>query len=60
MEGIPSWQVLRVALLFPVLGRVLPRDLSPLKPALVEGAWDRVRSRIVPLSAGGTVPIRDF
>jgi len=55
-----AWQVLKVALLFPILGRVLPRDLSPLKPLLVEGAWDRVRSRLVPLEAGGTVPIRDF
>jgi hypothetical protein len=32
-----TWQVLRVVLLFPILGRVLPRDLSPLKPVLVEG-----------------------
>jgi IS605 OrfB family transposase len=48
-----AWQVLRVALLFPILGKVLPRDLSPLKPILVEGAWDRVRSRLVPLEAGG-------
>ena len=32
-----AWQVLRVALLFPILGKVLPRDLSPLKPVLVEG-----------------------
>jgi IS605 OrfB family transposase len=55
-----AWQVLRVALLFPILGRVLPRDLSPLKPVLVEGAWDRVRSRLVPLEAGGALPIRDF
>ncbi len=55
-----AWQVLKVALLFPILGRVLPRDLSPLKPVLVEGVWDRVRSRLVPLEAGGTVPIRDF
>jgi IS605 OrfB family transposase len=55
-----AWQVLRVALLFPILGKVLPRDLSPLKPVLVEGVWDRVRSRLVPLSAGGTVPMRDF
>jgi IS605 OrfB family transposase len=57
-----AWQVLRVALLFPILGRVLPRDLSPLKPVLVEGAWDRVRHSkgLVPLEAGGTVPIRDF
>jgi hypothetical protein len=52
-------QVLKVALLFPILGRVLPRDLSPLKPVLVEGVWDRVRSRLVPLEAGG-VPMRDF
>jgi hypothetical protein len=56
----PAWQVLKVALLFPILGKVLPRDLSPLKPVLVEGVWDRVRSRLVPLEAGGTVPIRDF
>jgi len=55
-----AWQVLKVALLFPILGRILPRDLSPLKPVLVEGAWDRVRSRLVPLSAGGAVPMRDF
>jgi hypothetical protein len=56
-----AWQVLKVAILFPILGRVLPRDLSPLKPVLVEGVWDRVRSRLVPLEAGGTVPIiRDF
>jgi len=26
-----SWQVLRVALFFPILGKVSPRDLSPLK-----------------------------
>jgi IS605 OrfB family transposase len=55
-----AWQVLKVALLFPILGKVLPRDLSPLKPVLVEGAWDRVRKGLVPLEAGGTVPIRDF
>jgi IS605 OrfB family transposase len=55
-----AWQVLKVALLFPILGRVLPRDLSPLKLVLVEGVWDRVRSRLVPLEAGGTVPVRDF
>jgi len=48
-----AWQVLKVALLFPILGRILPRDLSPLKPVLVEGVWDRVRSRSAPLEAGG-------
>ncbi len=51
-----AWQVLKVALLFPILGRILPRDLSPLKPILVEGVWDRVRRSkgLVPLEAGGT------
>jgi IS605 OrfB family transposase len=54
------WQVLKVALLFPILGRILPRDLSPLKPVLVEGVWGRVRKGLFPLEAGGTVPTRDF
>jgi transposase, IS605 OrfB family, central region len=49
-----AWQVLKVAFLFPVLGKVLPRDLSPLKPLLVEGVWNRVRRRLVPLEVGGT------
>jgi hypothetical protein len=49
-----AWQVLKVALLFPILGKVLPRDHSPLKPVLVEGVWDRVGSRLVPFEAGGT------
>jgi IS605 OrfB family transposase len=48
-----AWVVLKVALLFPILGKVLPRDLSPLKPLLVEGVWDRARSRLVPLEARG-------
>ena len=48
-----AWQVLRVAFLFPILGKVLPRDLSPLKPVLVEGVWDRVRNRLAPLEVGG-------
>jgi Hypothetical protein len=50
----PAWQVLKVALLFPILGKVLPRDPSPLKPVLVEGVWDRVRSRLVSMEVGGT------
>jgi IS605 OrfB family transposase len=29
-----AWQVLKVALLFPILGKVLPRDPSPLKPSV--------------------------
>jgi len=39
---------------------VSSEGIPPLKPVLVEGVWDRVRSRLVPLSAGGTVPIGDF
>ncbi len=35
------WQVVKVAINIPVLGRFLPRDLSPLKPILVEGEWER-------------------
>jgi hypothetical protein len=46
-------QVLKVALLFHVLERKIP--LSSRK-----GAWDRVRKGLVPLEAGGTVPMRDF
>jgi hypothetical protein len=46
-------QVLKVALLFPVLGRKIL--LSSRK-----GAWDRVRKGLVPFEAGGTVPKRDF
>ncbi len=49
-----AWQVLRVAFLFPVFGRSLSRDLSPLPPLLVEGAWNRVRSRLADLEVGGT------
>jgi len=48
-----AWQVLRVALLLPILGRIPPRDLSPLKPVLVEGVWDSLRSRLAPLEVGG-------
>ncbi len=46
-------QILKVALLFPVLERRIP--LSSRK-----GVWDRVRNGLVPFEAGGTVPIRDF
>jgi len=48
MEGIPSL----------ASSEGIP-SLS-LKPILVEEAWDRGRSRLVPLSTEGTVPIRDF
>jgi len=41
----PTWQVLKVDLLFPILGKVLP--------ILVEGVWDRVRNRLASLEVGG-------
>jgi hypothetical protein len=46
-------RVLKVALLFPVLER---RILLSFR----KGAWDRVRSRLVPLSAGGDGPNKGF
>ncbi len=46
-------QVLKVALLFPVLGK---KKLFPSR----KGVWNRVRKGLVPFEAGGTVPIRDF
>ncbi|MFN3978580.1 MAG: IS200/IS605 family accessory protein TnpB-related protein, partial [Sulfurihydrogenibium azorense] len=46
------WQVVKVALTIPILGKSISRDLSPLKPILVEGDWDRVVKRIVPTSWG--------
>ncbi|WP_245596364.1 IS200/IS605 family accessory protein TnpB-related protein [Sulfurihydrogenibium subterraneum] len=39
------WQVVKVALAIPILGKSLNRDLSPLKPILVNGEWDRVASK---------------
>jgi hypothetical protein len=46
-------QVLKVALLFPVLERRIL--LSSRK-----GVWDRVRKGLVPFEAGGTVPNKGF
>jgi hypothetical protein len=55
-----AWRVLKVAFLFPILGKVLPTDLSPLKPMLVEGAWVRERKRLAPLSAQWVPPDEGF
>jgi hypothetical protein len=46
-------QVLKVALLFPVLERRILRSSC-------KGAWDRVRKGLVPLSVERTVLTRDF
>ncbi|MCS7284196.1 MAG: hypothetical protein NZ527_00610 [Hydrogenobacter thermophilus] len=47
------WQVVKVALAIPVLGKSLSRDLSPLKAIIVSGAWDRVARRLAPVSWDG-------
>jgi hypothetical protein len=52
-EGTLVQQVLKVALLFPVLERKILLSSR-------EGVWDRVRKGLVPLEVGGTVPMRDF
>ncbi|RUM59478.1 MAG: hypothetical protein DSY59_04415 [Persephonella sp.] len=39
------WRVVKVALTMPVLGKLLPKDLSPLKLILVLGEWDRIVSK---------------
>ena len=39
-SGAHPWRVLRVGLFLPLLGREVPRDLSPLKPVLL-GPWER-------------------
>ena len=43
-----AWQVLRVALAIPMLGKVFTRDFSSLKTLLVLGDVERVASRLVP------------
>jgi len=50
-----AWQVLRVALVLPLLERSFVRDFSPLKSILVEGRWQRLASRLVPFGFGGTI-----
>jgi len=50
-----AWQVLRVALVLPLLERPFVRDFSPLKSILVEGKWQRLARRLVPFGFGGTI-----
>ena len=45
VKGNKVWQVLKVAILFPILGEVFSIDFSSLKPVLVEGTWNRVRRK---------------
>jgi IS605 OrfB family transposase len=42
------WRALRVAFAIPLLGRLFVRDLSPLRPLMVQGKWERIASRLGP------------
>jgi predicted transposase len=48
-----AWQVLRVAVPFPILGRTSLRSLFLPKPMLVEGVLDRVRKMLAPVGLAG-------
>ncbi len=43
-----------VVLVLPLLERSFTRDFSPLKPALIQGKWQRWASRLVPFGFGET------
>ncbi len=44
--GANPWRVLRVGFFLPLLGREVPRDLSPLKPILLGGSWEGGKARL--------------
>ncbi len=50
-----AWQVLKVALGIPILGKSFSRDFSPLRPVLVLGDWDRVSRRLAPVPGAGAM-----
>lgn len=51
--GAHPWRVLRVGLFLPLLGREVPRDLSPLKPILFRGSWEGWKGGLGPHPGGG-------
>ncbi|AEG34454.1 transposase, IS605 OrfB family (plasmid) [Thermus thermophilus SG0.5JP17-16] len=51
--GGNPWRVLRVGLFLPLLGREVPRDLSPLKVILHRGAWEGWKGGLGPPPGGG-------
>ncbi len=58
--GVNAWRVLRAGLFLPLLGREVPRDLSPLKPVLnlasptrSEGPWEGWKVGSGPHPGGG-------
>nr|WP_240695088.1 IS200/IS605 family accessory protein TnpB-related protein [Thermus tengchongensis] len=52
-QGIHAWRALRVGLFLPLLGRKVPRDLSPLKPILL-GSWEGWKGGLDPHPGGGS------
>ncbi len=52
-SGAHPWRVLRVGTFLPLLGREVPRDLSPLKPVLL-GSWERWKRGRDPHPGGGS------
>ena len=53
-SGANLWKVLRVSLFLPLLGREVPRDLSPLKPILhFHGSWEGWKVGLGPPPGGG-------
>ncbi len=52
-SGVNPWRVLRVGLFLPLLGREVPRDLSPLKPILTQGSWEGGKAGLGPHPGGG-------
>jgi IS605 OrfB family transposase len=47
-SGQKLWRVLRVAFAIPLLGRFFVRDLSPLRPVVVQGKWEGIAMRLGP------------
>jgi len=47
-SGQKLWRVLRVAFAIPLLGRLFVRDLSPLRPVMVQRKWEGIASRLGP------------
>ncbi|WP_051946710.1 IS200/IS605 family accessory protein TnpB-related protein [Thermus amyloliquefaciens] len=51
-QGNNPWRALRVGTFLPLLGRRVPRDLSPLKPILM-GSWEGWKGGLGPHPGGG-------
>ncbi|WP_448569772.1 IS200/IS605 family accessory protein TnpB-related protein, partial [Thermus sp.] len=53
LSGANPWRVLKAGAFLPLLGREVPRDLSPLKPVLM-GPWERWKGSLDPHPGGGS------